>query len=232
MGRAAASTSSIDARSAPAIDGRRAPAPAGACAGSGTEDACDAPAAGVPARVALGRVVGAHGLRGRLRVRCFGDDPVDLTDVCELLIGRSLADPEARAYAVVRTEPGRAGELRIELEGLRSRDAAEELRGRLVMVPPAALGSLPEGEYWGFELIGCRVEDEEGELLGRVRDIWETGAADVLILDAPGGGEHLIPAAREFLREVDVADRRIVVRVIPGLLAPQDEPPADDGPTS
>jgi 16S rRNA processing protein RimM len=173
-----------------------------------------------PRFVALGSVVGVHGLRGQLRVRYFGDGPDELLRQERLVLGESERDPEAVEFEVARAAAGRRGEVRIGLVGVANRDAAERLRGRLVMTGPEALEPLPPGEYYGYQLLGCRVEGDDGREIGVVRGIWPTGEADVLVIEGEGGVEHLIPAARDLLREVDIEGRRIVVEVIPGLLEP------------
>jgi 16S rRNA processing protein RimM len=171
-------------------------------------------------QVALGRVVGAHGLRGQLRVRHFGDGPDELLRQARLALGESEGDPEAVEFDVVSAVPGRRGEVRIGLVGVTSREVAEQLRGRLVMTGAEALEPLPPGEYYGYQLLGCRVEGDDGREIGVVSGIWPIGETDVLVIEGEGGTEHLIPAARDLLREVDIEGRRIVVEVIPGLLEP------------
>lgn len=168
--------------------------------------------------IALGRIVGAHGLRGQIRVRVLGDDPEELLRIPRLMVGENENDPAAVAFEVAGAAPGRAGEVRMALVGVEKRDAAEQLRGRLVMADPGQLEALPDGEYYGYQLVGCRVEGEDGRAIGTVREIWSTGAPDVLVVESEDGGRHLIPAAADLLREVDVAGRRIVIEVIPGLL--------------
>lgn len=170
--------------------------------------------------VALGRVVGAHGLRGQLRVRYFGDGPDELLRHEGLVLGTSEDDAGAVTFRVARAVPGRAGEVRMGLDGVTRREAADELRGRLVMTTPDQLEPLAAGEYYGYQLMGCRVEREDGREIGVVRDIWPMGESDVLVVEDKAGSEHLIPAAAELLREVDIEGRRIVVEVIPGLLEP------------
>ena len=170
--------------------------------------------------VAIGRVVGAHGLRGQLRVRYFGDGPDELLRQPRLTLAASEDDPDAMVFEVEHVAPGRNGEVRVGLEGVAKRDAAESLRGRLVMTQRERLEPLGPGEYYGYQLIGCRVEEEDGSEVGVVREIWPTGKSDVLVVEGREGSEHLIPAAAEHLREVDVEGRRIVIRVIPGLLDP------------
>jgi 16S rRNA processing protein RimM len=159
-----------------------------------------------PRYVALGRVVAAHGVSGQLRVRYFGDGPEELLRHDRVVVGRSEADPEAAEFEVVRAV------------GVEDREAAERLRGRLLMTGPEALEPLRSGEYYGYQLLGCRVEGHDGRAIGVVRGIWPIGENDVLVVEGEGGTEHLIPAVRDLLREVDVEGRRIVVDVIPGLL--------------
>jgi 16S rRNA processing protein RimM len=212
--------------------------------------------------VVLGQVVGAHGLRGQIRVRYFGDGPENLLGVPSIRLGESLDDPTARRFEVVSRGTGRAGEARLGLSGIEDRDAARALRGGLVLASEAELEPLPEDEYYWHELIGCRVlelarEDEAGEAeeaegreveagealqpagdstehaggaasrqadaaagreIGRVVEIWETGAHDVLVVEDEAGRRHLIPTAREFMHEVDREARTILVHLIPGLL--------------
>jgi len=171
-----------------------------------------------PGGVALGRVVGVHGLRGSLRVRVPGDDATNLMNLPRVRLGQSEGDSGAVEYEVRRIGPGRRGEVRMSLAGVTRREQAEALRGQWVLAQAADLQQLPAGEYYEYELVGCRVEDRQGHALGVVRAIWETGAADVLVVEAGDGVEHLIPAAADLLIEVDVTGRRIVVDAIPGLL--------------
>jgi 16S rRNA processing protein RimM len=161
-------------------------------------------------------VVGAHGLRGGIRVRCFAEERESFLELRQVALGRAEGDPEARAYEVRSLAPGRPGELRLELAGVRTREQAEALRGLLVLVAPAELGPLAAGEYYGYQLLGCRVEGEDGVAVGTVREIWATGANDLLVVEDPRGARHLIPAV--FLRRFDAEGRRIVMEILPGLL--------------
>jgi len=172
----------------------------------------------------LGVVLGAHGLRGELRIRIFGDGPEGLAGMPAVELGSGLDDPELRRFAVRKVRDGRRGEARVALEGIEDRDAAEALRGRQVIGEARHLEPLEPGEYRWFELVGCRVyradvpESAPEGLVGTVREIWETGAHDVLVVENEEGQRHLLPAAQAFLREIDPAGRRIVYEVIPGLL--------------
>jgi 16S rRNA processing protein RimM len=176
----------------------------------------------MPDRVVLGRIAGAHALGGEVRVRVFGDGPENLLRQPLVWLGEERDDPAARAYEVRAAEPGRPGEVRLALEGVGDRDAAAALRGLLVIGDPAELPRLAPGEYYFYELVGCRVEGRDGHPVGTVREIWDTGAHDVLVVEDAAGRRHLLPTARELMREVDLAARRIVVDIVPGLLSDED----------
>ena len=174
----------------------------------------------MPTRVVLGRVLGAHGNGGELRIRWLGDGPDNLLRAPALALGAGAEDLAARAMEVTAAHPGRPGELRVTLRGVESREAAEALAGLFACGEPRWLEPLPSGEYYGHEWIGCAVEAHDGRALGTLRALWDTGAHDVLVIEGENGREILLPAAQELLREVDVERGRIVIEVPEGLLDP------------
>lgn len=171
-------------------------------------------------RAVVGRVVGTHGIRGEIRIRVLGDGPENLMGLPRVALGTGDADEAARDFEVEASGRGRPGEVRLRLRGVADRGAAEALRGLWVLAEREHLRPLAEGEHYWFELIGCRVETTAGEPIGSVGEIWETGAHDVLVVEAGDGTRRLVPAAQELLKEVDIEGRRIVVEPIPGLLDP------------
>lgn len=181
-----------------------------------------------PTRVELGRVVGAHGLAGQVRVRVFGDGPDNLFSCEEVWLGESRDDPRAKAYKVHYGGTGRAKEARLGIEGIRDRDAAHALKGQLVLGNVAALSPLADDEFYWHQLVGCRVETDSGELVGTVREIWETGAHDVLVVKDENGRQNLVPTARELAQTIDLKSRRIVVTALPGLLDLGSDDEADE----
>ncbi len=205
MGRTAGWTSSIEERPAGGARGGRA---------RGSEGRDEAG----PTAILIGRVAGAHGLRGQLRVRCFGDEPEPLLEITRVTLEPRNEQEEPCTYEVTSIAPGRRGELRLALAGVRRREQAEALRGREVRVDRDQIATLPAGEHYDFQLIGCRLESTDGALIGTVRGIWRTGAPDVLVVEDAAGEERLIPAAQALLAEVDVEGRRIVIEIPPGLL--------------
>ncbi|MBW2465206.1 MAG: 16S rRNA processing protein RimM, partial [Deltaproteobacteria bacterium] len=124
----------------------------------------------------LARIVGAHALRGEVRARFFGDGPATLLEIPRVWLAKEPEAADARAYRVEKAGTGRGGEVRLALEGVEGRNAADELRGLFVLADEADLPSLAEDEYYWHQLVGCQVEDTAGAPIGRVKEIWETGA--------------------------------------------------------
>lgn len=151
-------------------------------------------------------------------MRVEGGDPASLESVSELWVVLEDAAGRGTSRAVLRLRDGRAGECRVQLDGIADRDAAEALRGATLWVRAEELPALAEGEYYAYELVGCAVEDTASQAVGTVARIVETGAQDLLVVASPEGAEHLVPASAPILHAVDVAARRIVIDPPPGLL--------------
>ena len=110
------------------------------------------------------------------------------------------------------------GRLILKFAGVDSISAAEPFRGAEVRIPLQELGEAPEGEYFYDDLIGCRmIEDGSERELGEIRDIYEPGGALLFSVIDKQGKELLVPFADDICREVDVAAKRIRVRLPEGL---------------
>jgi 16S rRNA processing protein RimM len=170
--------------------------------------------------VVLGQVAGAHGIRGQLRVRHFGDAAAHLAG-CPWVELFDEEDPDSgRRHEVSFSGSGRPGEVRLGLVGIADRDEAAALRGLLVRAPASLLPELEAGEYYWYELVGCEVFGERAGRIGRVRELLATGGHDVLVVETDDGREHLIPTADAILLAVDLAARRIEIDDLPGLIDP------------
>ncbi|MEM7410387.1 MAG: ribosome maturation factor RimM [Myxococcota bacterium] len=180
-----------------------------------------------PDGVVLGRVVGVHGLRGELRVRLLDEHDRNLRVAPRVRLAERQGDPKAVEARVRAVGKGRRGEARLSLEGLDDRDTAESHVGRVVLGDAEHLVPLETGEFYQYELVGCRVEDGNGATLGTVHGFWETGAPDVMLVRDDSGHEVLIPAAESWLREVDVLEKRLRVELPDGLLSAAEEDATD-----
>ena len=158
-----------------------------------------------PDVIEIGVVARAHGIRGEVRVHLHNPASTALDDAEVLWLGE-------REYAIESARPV-AGAYLVALAGVEDRNAAEALRGRPVWVARDDI-DLDEGELLLADLVGCRVELPDGSEWGVVSGL-ELGAQDRLVI-RQGEVERLLPVVDEFLLDIDVEARRIVV-----------DPPAD-----
>lgn len=163
--------------------------------------------------LALGKVVKAWGLKGELKVQPYADS-IEMVAASPLYLKRAGGD--LAEYAVERVR--RSGPAWIvQLRGVQTVEHAEQLVGRELLIPRSAAPTLPEGSYYHADLIDLRVVTEEGRELGQIAEILETGANDVYVVRGEGS-EWLLPATREVVRRVDLAQGMMVVRLLEGMI--------------
>ena len=156
--------------------------------------------------VLVGVVLGAHGLKGEVKVKAFTDAPESLAEYGPVFAG------DGRHFVIAGTRTGKADEVIVRIEGICDRTAAESLKGQRLYIPRAALPEPEAEEFYHVDLIGLAVEDAAGAPLGRVRAIHNFGAGDVVEIEAPAGDTSFIPFTREAVPVIDVAGKRIVVQ--------------------
>ena len=168
-------------------------------------------------RVVVGRIVGAHGIKGTLRVHPLTDFPERFLDMEELYIERAGKPHRILRVANVSAHDGK-GQFLFTVEGIEDRDAAEFYRGWTVTVAPDERVDLPEGEYWIDSLIGLDVyEADSGAHLGTIEDVMPTGSNDVYRVRTPEGGTKVIPAIADVVREIDVEAGVMRIAMMEGL---------------
>ena len=170
------------------------------------------------ADILLGAIIGAHGLKGEVKVKTFTETPERLGAY------GPLHDKDGRSFTVAAVRVARCGRCAVvRFEGIGDRDASEALKGVELFVARDALPDTEAEEFYHADLIGLRAEDEEGRLIGHIRGIHNFGAGDVLDLEKPDGSEALLPFTREFVPIVDVKAGRVVI-VAPEEIEAQDDP--------
>jgi len=105
----------------------------------------------------------------------------------------------------------------LKFAGYETPEACAGLREQTLYIPIEDAKPLPEGELYVYQLIGLEVWTDEGERLGRVTDLWETGSNDVYVVDREGQ-VILLPAIKEVVRAIDIERGRMTVHLMEGLL--------------
>ena len=166
--------------------------------------------------IVVGAITKAHGLKGEVVVVSRSDNPDRWASGNTVFLA-------SRELQITASRPHGARIL-VSFRGVTSRTSAEALRGELT-IRPSQLPDLPPGEYWPHQLDGCEVVTDAERTLGRITDVIPNPANDLWVAVDESGVETLIPALQDVLLEVDLEARRILVRDIPGLTAPDPEAP-------
>jgi len=170
-----------------------------------------------PEFIAVGVVLGPVGRSGALKVRPLSEFPGRLLELEKVRVTKrsSLAQGSSEWRRVTSAKEAGSSTV-LTLEGVSTREQAATLRGAFLEIPVGQVKPLPEGSWYRFQLLGLRVEDEAGRVLGTVRDIIETGANDVFVVapESSRGGrdEMLVPALKDVVLTVDPDAGRMVVR--------------------
>jgi len=166
--------------------------------------------------IAVGLIVGVHGLKGELKVEPHTDFPERFAPGEIFYVGDALHE-----FHVQKARPHKTNILVIAA-GIHNRTQAEDIRGQWLFVPEESVQALDEDTYWIHDIIGLNVQTEEHHLLGVVQDIIFTGANEVYVLKTPPdvnlGKDLLIPAIAQVIQKVDLESRAITVTLPPGLL--------------
>jgi 16S rRNA processing protein RimM len=166
--------------------------------------------------VALGEIVGTHGVRGLLRLRPYSDPSAALAAAQTVFVTSRPPAAHTRAIAIGSARPhGRI--VLVDLAGIDDLATAEPLIGSTLSVAEADLPAPGPGEFYAFQLEGLEVVTSAGARLGTVASLLATGSNEVLVV-RDGAHEHLIPVIADVVRAIDVAGGRVVIEPIDGLL--------------
>ena len=151
--------------------------------------------------VTIGIVLRPHGIRGEVVVEPLTDNENRFASLEEVRLVRPRGSETRLRVASMFPHKGR---LVIQFEGISSIDDAETLRAAELRIPLSSLPSLPSGSYYHHELRGLDVRVESGASIGKVTDLWETGATPVLVIHDDQGRETMLPLVDAFILEVNV----------------------------
>jgi len=157
--------------------------------------------------ILLAVVIGAHGLKGEVRVKTFTVSPEKLGAY------GPLRAADGRSFTLAALRPVKDGEAVVTFKEVADRAAAENLKGLELSVARAALPPAGSEEFYHADLVGLAAEDEQGRRIGKVTAVHNFGASDVLAIARDDGGEVLIAFTRENVPRVEMKTGRIVVAV-------------------
>ncbi len=163
--------------------------------------------------VTVGKIVGAHGIRGEVKVLSFAESSGIFAPGND--IHAKTASGADTIFRIKSAKPHK-NIVRLALDGIKDRNTAQGLVGAELQVPREVLPDLPEGEWYHCDLIGLSVFTEDGAFLGKLAYIIETGANDVFAIKNQDN-EILVPAIDSVVKKVDLDDGKIVLSLPEGL---------------
>lgn len=166
--------------------------------------------------ITIGKVLCPWGVKGQVKVEPLTDDITRYQKLKSIFVEE---DSALKAYDVESVIFLKKRFVVLKLQGIDTVDSAESFRDRYIMVHRKDAVKLPEGHYFICDIIGMEVYNEEdGTLLGRIKDVMKTGANDVYVVELQSGRELLIPAIREVVKSIDIENKKMVVKLMEGML--------------
>lgn len=162
----------------------------------------------------VGQIVNSYGIKGFFKVVPFTDDITRFDDLDSIYIEKNkklekkeIEEVKYHKHLVL-----------LKIKGIDDINDTEQYKNCILKIDRADAVELPEDTYFITDLIGIDVYTEENEFLGNITDIFPTGSNDVYVVKDEMGKQILLPAIGEVIKEVNVEEKKMMVRLIPGLV--------------
>ena len=162
----------------------------------------------------VGQIVNTNGLKGLLKINPFTDDITRFERLKTILVEhkKELLEFEIESVRYQKKQ------VLLKLKGIDTIEEAEKYREDYLKIKRNKEEKLPEDTYYIVDLIGLDIYTENGELLGKLDDIFSTGSNDVYVVKNSEGKQILLPAISDVIKNIDLEQKKIVVNLIEGLL--------------
>lgn len=161
----------------------------------------------------VGAITSTHGVRGEVKVFPTTDDPARFKKLKKVILndGRQQLEMEIASVKFFKNM------VILKFKGIDDINDVEKYRKATLWVTREDAVPLEEDEYYIADLIGMNVVSDEGEQLGRITDVLQTGANDVYVISKPDTPDLLVPAIKDCIKTVDLEEGRMVIHLLPGL---------------
>ncbi|WP_047984903.1 ribosome maturation factor RimM [Ornithinibacillus californiensis] len=163
----------------------------------------------------VGKIINTHGIRGDLKILRVSDfeDRFEIGNVLYLVTNNQVVrELEIDGHRIHK------GFDLLHFKGLNNINEVEHFKGSTLKILESQLTELEENEYYYHEIIGCEVFTNEGNSIGQVKEILAPGANDVWVIKQPKGKDILIPYIKDVVKDIDIAEKKIVIEPMEGLL--------------
>lgn len=163
----------------------------------------------------VGVIIKPHGIKGEVKVYPTTDSPLRFNEIKHVTLiqnGKNLGDFKINRVKYFKDI------VILGFDQYNDINQVEVLKGAELYIPRTEGAELQEGEYYIADIIGMEVITDEGARLGTVKDVMETGANDVYVIERPEGKELLIPAIKQCILDTDIDKNIMTVHLLDGLL--------------
>jgi 16S rRNA processing protein RimM len=162
----------------------------------------------------VAKITGCFGVKGKLKIQIFSKDRFNLKNISDVRIG--LHESEAKLAQIEDVEDQHKSVV-ISIRGISDKDTALSFIGQLIFVDEKNIESPKQGRYFVHDVIGCKVYSTRGDLLGFVEDVLKLPAQDIWVINR-GQDNFYLPVVKEFIRDVDVKMKKIIIDPVEGLM--------------
>lgn len=162
----------------------------------------------------IGQIVNTFGIKGMVKIKPFTDDITRFDDLKKVYVETNRSK---KIYEIEEVKYYKDMVL-IKFKGIDKVEDAELLRNSYLKVDRKDEPELEEGTYYIVDLIGLDVYSDEGNLLGRLDDIFNNGSSDIYVVKDELGKQLLLPAISDVIKEINLEEKRIVVHILKGLI--------------
>lgn len=162
----------------------------------------------------IGQIVNTFGIKGFVKVNPFTDDLTQFESLKTILVEKNKKVLELEIEEVKYSK----NQVLLKLKGIEEINEAEKYRGAIIKIPREKARKLPEGTYFIADLIGMQVITDDQKLLGKLEDIYNSGASDIYVVKDELGKQILLPAIKEVIKQIDIEHEKIIVHLIDGLV--------------
>lgn len=162
----------------------------------------------------IGQIVNTFGIKGMVKVKPFTEN-VKRFDKLEKIY---IENKKSRKEYEIEEVKYHKDMVLIKFKGINTLEEANLLRESYLIVDREKEEPLEEGTYYIVDMIGLEVYTEEGELLGKLEDIFNTGSNDIYVVKNELGEQILLPAIGEVIKQIDMENKKMIVHLISGLV--------------
>ncbi len=162
----------------------------------------------------VGQIVNTFGVKGFVKVNPFTDDAERFEELKTVYICKK----EGMQKVEIQEVKYHKNMVLLKIKGIDDMNEAEKVKGLYLKIDRKDAKKLPKDTYFIADLIGLDVYSDENKYLGKVEDIFSTGANDVYVVKNDEGKQILLPSIPEVLKTIDLENEKIIVHILEGLI--------------